>query len=143
MRVKSRYIVIDTNVLLSAGLLPNSVTALTVRVALENFALAQNQATWHELQTRIGRPKFDRYFGEHGRVEHMTQLAQSAAFLEADAHVVASRDPADDKFLALAIDAQAQFIITGDQDLLVLHPFKGIEILTPAQFLALHQPPSR
>jgi putative PIN family toxin of toxin-antitoxin system len=135
MSNKRRHIVIDTNVLLSAGLLPNSVTANALAVALEHFVLAQNQATWHELQTRIARPKFDRYFGALGRLSHLTQLAQSAEFFEVSAVVAASRDADDNKFLALATDAQAQIIVTGDQDLLVLHPFQGIDICTPAQFL--------
>ncbi len=47
------------------------------------------------------------------------------------------RDPKDDKFLDLALAASAQYIITGDTDLLVLHPYHDIEIITPADFLAL------
>jgi len=45
------------------------------------------------------------------------------------------RDPDDSIVLATAIAAQAQVIITGDQDLLELHPFRGVAILTPKQFL--------
>lgn len=47
----------------------------------------------------------------------------------------ACRDPKDDKFLELAIDGRADAIVTGDQDLLVLHPFRGIAVLTPAEYL--------
>ncbi len=47
------------------------------------------------------------------------------------------RDPDDDKVLALAIAAQADLIVSGDNDLLVLQPFKGIPILSPAQAAAL------
>ena len=51
-------------------------------------------------------------------------------------HIVrACRDPKDDKFLELAVNGAAQLIITGDGDLLALHPFRGIEILTPARYL--------
>ncbi len=45
------------------------------------------------------------------------------------------RDPKDDKYLQLAVDGNADFLITGDQDLLVLNPFHGIRILRPADFL--------
>ena len=45
------------------------------------------------------------------------------------------RDPDDDHVLAVAIAAQADFIVTGDQDLLVLKAVQGIPILTPAQAL--------
>ena len=46
------------------------------------------------------------------------------------------RDPKDDKFLELALAANARVIVTGDNDLLVLHPWRGIEILRPADYLA-------
>ncbi|PSN10420.1 putative toxin-antitoxin system toxin component, PIN family, partial [filamentous cyanobacterium CCP5] len=48
------------------------------------------------------------------------------------------RDPKDEKILATAKAATAAYLITGDQDLLVLHPFEWVEILTPAQFLKLY-----
>jgi uncharacterized protein len=51
--------------------------------------------------------------------------------------VTACRDPKDDKFLELAVNASADIIVTGDEDLLVLHPFRGISILRPADFLHL------
>jgi putative PIN family toxin of toxin-antitoxin system len=45
------------------------------------------------------------------------------------------RDPTDDMFLDLAMSAQAAAIVSGDPDLLILHPFRGIPILTPTDFL--------
>ena len=45
------------------------------------------------------------------------------------------RDPKDNQFLELAVNGQADFIVTGDEDLLVLHPFRAIPILTPRDFL--------
>jgi predicted nucleic acid-binding protein len=47
----------------------------------------------------------------------------------------ACRDPKDNKFLELAVEAGAACIITGDKDLLVLNPFRNIPIFTPAEFL--------
>jgi hypothetical protein len=46
------------------------------------------------------------------------------------------RDPKDDKFLELAFSGKADFIVTGDQDLLVLNPFRNIEIITANVFLS-------
>ena len=46
------------------------------------------------------------------------------------------RDPKDNKFLELALIGKATHIVSGDEDLLVLHPFRGISILTPQSFLA-------
>ena len=47
------------------------------------------------------------------------------------------RDPKDDKFLELAVDGEAHWLVTGDQDLLALSPFRTVTVLTPAQVLAL------
>ena len=49
------------------------------------------------------------------------------------------RDPKDNKFLELALSGKADFIITGDDDLLNLHPWRGIAILSPADYLALSE----
>jgi predicted nucleic acid-binding protein len=46
------------------------------------------------------------------------------------------RDPNDDMVLECAVVSGAQFIVTGDKDLLVLNPYSGIQIVTPAEFLA-------
>ena len=50
-------------------------------------------------------------------------------------HLHACRDPKDDKFLDVALAGGAHALITGDLDLLALHPFHGIPIVTPAEFL--------
>ena len=135
MSHKPAYIVIDTNVLISAGLLPQSTMAQALAVAVTHFLIAQNEDTWHELETRIARPKFDRYFGEFGRLRHLIQIAQSAAFFEVTAQASISRGKTDDKFLALAMDAGATWVISGDLDLKELQSYKGVEVVSPAQFL--------
>ena len=139
MKSKAPYIVIDTNVLISAGLLPESKTAQVLALAVEHFVIAQNQDTWHELETRIARPKFDRYFGESGRLRHLVAIAQSIQHFEVLTEVSVSRDKTDDKFIALAIDSGATVIISGDLDLKDLQAYKGVEILSPAQFFERYQ----
>ena len=49
----------------------------------------------------------------------------------------ACRDPRDDKFLQVAVDGRANLILTGDLDLLALHPFAGVAIVSPAAYLEL------
>ena len=128
-------IVIDTNVLISAGLLPNSRTAQALAVAVEYFEIAQNAQTWHELETRIARKKLDRYFAPDGRLEHLIQIARSVKRVDPVSSEAVSRDSSDDKFIQLAIDAGARWIISGDADLKDIRHYKGIEILSPLQFL--------
>ena len=134
MKTELAYIVIDTNVLISAGLLPQSKTAQVLALAVEHFVIAQNKDTWHELETRIARPKFDRYFGDSGRLRHLAKIAQSIQRFEVSAAVSVSRDKTDDKFIELAIDSGASILISGDPDLRVVKTFKGVEIISPAQF---------
>lgn len=140
MKNKPAYIVIDTNVLISAGLLPQSKTAQVLALAVEHFVIAQNQHTWHELETRIARQKFDRYFGDSGRLEHLVKIAQSMQHFEVTAKVSVSRDATDDKFIALAIDARASILISGDPDLKEVRMHQGVEILTPAHFFERFKP---
>ena len=134
MKSKPAYIVIDTNVLISAALLPESKTAQVLALAVEHFVIAQNKDTWRELETRIARPKFDRYFGESGRLRHLVAVAQLIQHFEMLTEVSISRDKIEDKFIALAIDSGATVIISGDLDLKDLQAYKGVEILSPAQF---------
>ena len=140
MRTKPAFIVIDTNVLISAGLLPQSKTAQVLAMAVEHFTIAQNSDTWHELETRIARSKFDRYFGDSGRLRHLVKIAQSIQRFEVSAAVSLSRDKTDDKFIELAIDAGATILISGDPDLKDVRAYKGIEILSPAQFFERFNP---
>jgi putative PIN family toxin of toxin-antitoxin system len=87
------------------------------------------------LETRIARPKFDRYFGDDGRLRHLVKIAQSIQHFEANAKVAVSRDKTDDMFVELALDAGAAIIISGDLDLTDVQTHEGIEILSPALFL--------
>ena len=128
------YIVIDTNVLISAGLLPQSKTAQVLAIAVTHFVIAQNQATWHELETRIAKKKFENYFGENGRLRHLIKIAQSVQFFQAAAEVEVSADTTDNKFVELAIDCGAKIIISGDIDLKEIKTYRGIDILSPSQF---------
>ena len=134
MKTDVPYIVIDTNVLISAGLIPNSIIAQVVALAVSQFIVAQNKDTWSELATRIARKKFDRYFGAMGRQRHLVELAKYIEDIPQIANVEVSRDSDDDKFVSLAIDAGAAIIISGDSDLKDIKKHEGIEILSPAQF---------
>ena len=64
-------------------------------------------------------------------------ILRDATLVEIVELVRACRDAKDDKFLELAVNGGAHCLVSGDQDLLVLHPFRGVSILTPAQFVEL------
>ncbi len=94
-----------------------------------------SESTMSELVDVILRSDFDRYLGEEERVEFFSSIEQQAQLVTVTHSITACRDPRDDKFLELALSGHATHIITGDRDLLDLHPFRGIPILTPVSFL--------
>lgn len=89
-----------------------------------------------ELADVLARPKFDPYATIAERQEFLRLVVRVAERVPIIHIVEACRDPTDDKFLELAVNGAAERIVTGDADLLALHPFRGIEILTPARYLA-------
>ena len=63
-------------------------------------------------------------------------LVRIGVFIEPKIEITECRDPKDNKFLELAVAGKADCIVTGDKDLLVLHPFRNIRIITPKEFLS-------
>jgi putative PIN family toxin of toxin-antitoxin system len=127
--------VFDTNVLVSAVLVSESTAHKALDKALTNGQLAHSLVTLDELREVLERRKFDKYITREERVRFFTSLIREAKLVEVKERIKACRDPKDDKFLELAVSAEAQKIISGDDDLLVLNPFRDISIVTPSAFL--------
>jgi len=129
-------IVVDTNILVSRLLLVDSVPARAVRKAASDAQLLVSETTMTELADVLARPKFDAYVSLEDRQQFIRLLGRIAEMVPVIHTIRACRDPRDDKFLELAVNGAADLIVTGDQDLLVLHPFRGIPIITPAAYVA-------
>ena len=99
--------------------------------------LLVSEDTLAELAQTIARDKFNPYVSLEDRQEFFRLYARLAEWVPISSTVRVCRDPNDDKFLELAVDGQAQMVVTGDKDLLGLSPYRGIEILTPAAVLAV------
>ncbi|HHU25042.1 MAG TPA: putative toxin-antitoxin system toxin component, PIN family [Bacteroidales bacterium] len=128
--------VADTNTLVSAILKPLSIPAQALEVAREQGCICFSEKTLAEATEVLSRNKFDKYLPENKRMKQLQQIAKQADFISVEPlSVLACRDPKDNKFLELAVAACASCIITGDKDLLVLHPFRNIPILSPSDFL--------
>ncbi|MBI5829056.1 MAG: putative toxin-antitoxin system toxin component, PIN family [Chloroflexi bacterium] len=130
-----RRFVFDTNVIVSALLLKRSIVRQAFDKANEQGKLLVSQAMVEELNEVLRRKRFDKYVTEDERIEFITALVREAALVEIADTVTVCRDPKDNKFLELAVSGKATCIVSGDDDLLVLHPFRGIPVLTPRQFL--------
>ena len=128
--------VLDTNVAVSAALLRRSTPRQAFDHAIEHGTLLISTASLSELSAVLGRPRFNRYLSDDARQEFLAMLVQEAEPIEVTERLAVCRDPKDDKFLELAISGEASHIISGDEDLLVLHPFRGIAIVSPQAFLA-------
>ena len=129
--------VIDTNVVVSAALLPRSLPRRAFDAAAMRGRLLLSDETLGELHDVLRRPKFDQYLSEELRLEFLAALVREAEVVEVVDEVTVCRDPKDNKFLDLALSGRATHVVTGDSDLLVLHPFGGIAILSPRSFVAV------
>ncbi len=130
-------VVFDTNVVISAMLLPLSVPRQALDRAVREGRPLISAATTTELDEVIHLPRFDKYLSEEERIEFLTTLVHEAELVNVVETVTDCRDPRDNKFLELAVSGRATHIVTGDSDLLVLHPFRGIIVVSPSAFLAL------
>lgn len=129
-------IVFDTNALISAAILPNSASRKALTLAAHKFQLASSKAALDELVGVIERPHLDKYFaGANTRFSFLMLIAQLSDIVETHSIITNCRDPDDNKILELAVDVGAKIIVCGDNDLLVLNPYRGIEILRPHEFL--------
>jgi uncharacterized protein len=129
-------IVFDASTLVSATFRRNGVPSRAVRAALRSNRLAVSEATMAELLDVLARPRLARFLDVELRDKLLGQLDGLAIFFSPAEAVTECRDAKDDKYLELALAAGAEIIVTGDDDLLVLHPWRGVRVLRPADYLA-------
>lgn len=139
MSTKGRY-VFDTSVMISALLFERSKPAQALQYAFKNGAVLLSLELLEELNEVLRCERFNRYVTSEEREEFLEALVERAVLIEIVENVQECRDPKDDKVLELALNGKAQCIITGDKDLLVLHPFCGVRIVTPEEFLRTTEP---
>lgn len=136
---KPRF-VLDTNLVISAALLDTSFARRVFEAAVSVGEILLSQAVQAELSDVFMRSKFDRYVSSLHRLQFLANFIAIATSVQVTETIRVCRDPKDDKFLELAVSGQAVCIISGDKDLLVLHPFQAISILSPSDFLAQYRP---
>jgi|ERR1700733_4734503 putative PIN family toxin of toxin-antitoxin system len=115
--------VLDTNVIVSALLLPDSKPRDAFNRALDSGKIMISISVFVELEAVLSRGKFDKYLTGEWRKEFLAALVREVDFVDIAEVIAVCRDPKDDKFLELAVAGRADCLITGDPDLLALHPF--------------------
>jgi uncharacterized protein len=130
-----KLFVIDTNTLISAHLIKESNPRRAFEYVLDCGILVQSKETLSEFAEKFTHPKFDRYISLQNRIKAINELEIRCMVIPIHEEIIACRDPKDDKFLSLAWNSRADCLISGDKDLLVMHPFRNLPIVNPAQFI--------
>lgn len=128
-------IVLDASTLVSAAIGRGSVPDRAVRHAFVADRVAVSDPVMSELLDVFARPRLARFLDPELRDEVLAFLDGFGVFFAPTIAVTDCSDPKDDKYLELALAAGAHTIISGDAHLLVLHPWRGVRILRPAEYL--------
>jgi len=136
-------VVVDTNVVVSRYLAPRGAPSLVFEHwRLEHFVFLVSEAILQEYERVL---KYERIRSRHKMsdeevaevIEGFYEFAVLVPIGPEDRFAVVKDDPADDKFLECAAAGGAECIVTGDEHLLALEQYHGIQILSPAAFLAV------
>lgn len=128
-------VVVDTNILVSQLILPESLPAQVLAQVEMRSVLLFSESTMYELADVLSRPKFDRYVSREARKGFIQRIGRIAEFVHIIQTIRECRDPKDDRILEVAWNGQAEIIITGDADLLGMHPWRRVKILSPSDYL--------
>ncbi len=128
-------IVLDTNVIISAFLIFNSKAQQAYIKALKNSQILYSIDTLNEIFDVIKREKFNKYLQLKDRIKLLIQFIDISEEIQITAKIEECRDKKDNKFIELADSGNANLIITGDKDLLVLNGKFRFSIITIEEFL--------
>ena len=129
-------IVFDASAVVSAALRADSVPEQALLRAEEIDVLALSAEVEAEIVAVLERPRFATAVPPPRRARILDALRGQAVWYQPTERVTDCRDAKDNKYLELALAAGAGVIVSGDADLLVLHPWRGVRILRPAEYLA-------
>jgi len=127
-------IIIDTNVLVSGMVFMQGVPQQAINKALERGVLLFTPDTLQEFKDVVLRPKFNKYIEYNLRAAYFFEISTSSIMAEPKASLHVCRDPKDQKYLEAYEGGEARYLISGDQDLLVLKN-DTLHVLKPDEFL--------
>ncbi|HRQ40866.1 MAG TPA: putative toxin-antitoxin system toxin component, PIN family [Chloroflexota bacterium] len=132
--------VVDTNVIVRALIMPQgTVGPVLLRLRQGDYTLLYSDSLLEELADVLNRPRIrDKYRLTNNDIQTVLSLILlRGQAVTPDQTITICRDPKDNKFLEVAVAGRADVIVTGDDDLLVLHLFAGIPIVSPSTFLQM------
>jgi putative PIN family toxin of toxin-antitoxin system len=128
--------VFDANIVVSAALRPDGLPRRALTTARVTGTIALSSQVYAEIVNVLARPKFAHVITGDRQREILELLSAAALWIEPEESVIDCRDIKDNRYLELAAAVSAFAIVTGDEDLLVLHPWRGIPVLRAGPFLA-------
>lgn len=134
--------VLDANIYVSARIRPQGPPGRILRLLLENqlFQLVGSTAIFDEVQRSLRYPRIRRYLSlSPDEIDRwVIALALIAEPTEGCLKLRAvEKDPDDDKYLIAALEGRAEYLVSGDSDLLALREYKGVSIVTAREFLRI------
>jgi putative PIN family toxin of toxin-antitoxin system len=136
MPKKIKRVIIDTNLWISF-LITNNLNILSELFLFERFQIIFSDELFNEFLDVARRPKFKKYFDEKSVQLLIGNIYEKLEFIEVASAITICRDLKDNFILALSIDGNVDYIVTGDKDLLSLNGFKGKKIITINEFIKI------
>ena len=135
-----KKVVFDTNVLISAVLVKEGISAKLIKHS-EPFEVVTSEEILTELLEKLQLPRIkDKYkFSDALIGEYISTLRKDSTVVSVFTQVSVVRDTNDNMVLACAIDGKADYLVTGDKDLLDIGTYQGVIIISPAEFLQILQ----
>lgn len=133
-------VVLDTNVVISATLIRGGNEDRILRAWRRGaFELVLSPAILAEMARALSyeRLRQARWMTEAETLGLLQALGEEAVLVSGRPAVRISRDPEDDKFISAALEAQAEYVVSGDKDLLAVGAHRGVRVISPAAFLTV------
>ncbi len=130
---KSLTVIIDTNLWISF-LISKELSWIDNLIVNNKIEIVYSQELFDEIISVIQRPKFKKYLNFQKSISLITIFENYFKLVKVTSIVEICRDEKDNFLLALARDSGADFLITGDKDLIILNPFENTKILSFSEF---------
>jgi len=137
MRKDNIRVVIDTNIWIGF-LIGKTLSGLSESISNDNIRIIFSNELFDELFEVLQRPKFNKYFSQENIKELISLLHSKTERIEVTEHFEDCRDPKDNFILDLCVSGNADYLITGDDDLLALNPFRGTKTVNYRLFREIY-----
>jgi len=135
MPIEKNSFILDTNLWINF-LIKNNFGRIEELLFNDEYVLIFSRELLDEFLDVVQRPKFHKYFSPANIEIALEIIIDFAIFIDVTSEINICRDPKDNFLLALAIDAKAKYLVTGDADLLVLGNIGSTKIITIADFIS-------